>query len=266
MSHIPGNDESSRGSSGESAGAALNAIVDAYIDGRMTVTERAAFEARLTREPALRAEVDAHRRLEAMLREEYAERPTSGLAGASTERADASDTGRIVGRPVVTRTGRWWIGLAAAVMLLVAGWQWGLPLVTRQSGPEARLVAEYAAQVSAGFVPREVCTTSEAFVAWTVKAYGIGISPAALPANVQLLGWTRRDTLSSYTGVLLARVDGREVVVFMDPSDAVVRDGAWSGKGLRVFSQRVGALTLYEVTPDERPAVLPGLKQVETSR
>ncbi len=255
MSHIPGNDASS-GERGEPSGEPISALVDAYIDGRMNVAERAAFEARLTREPDLRAEVAAHQRLEAMLREEYAERPAANpvdVGGASVQ-----------GRSL--RIGRWWLGAAAMIAVVVALWQWGPLTRFRQPLVSDKLVAEYSAQVAGGFVPREICTTNEAFIEWTVSAYGIGISPAGLPASVQLLGWTKRETLSSYTGVLLARVDGREVVVFMDPSGLEAGEAARSGKNLRVFTQRIGGLTLYEVTPSDRPAVLPGLSKVEVSR
>lgn len=263
MNHIPFNNASSGGASGERgepSGEPLDAMVDAYVDGRMSVAERAAFEARLTREPALRAEVAAHQQLEAMLREQYAESPAAGQAIASAGQGDSS------GRGGTRRIGRWWLGAAAAIAVAVALWQWGLLTPSRQPRVGDKLVAEYAAQVAGGFVPKEVCTTNEAFVEWTMTAYGIGISPAALPASVQLLGWTKRDTLSSYTGVLLARVDGQEVIVFMDPSGLEASEASRSGQNLRVFTQRIGGLTLYEVTPSDRPAVLPGLKQVEVSR
>lgn len=254
MNHIP----SDGPSSSRGLDAQIDTDMDAYIDGRMEPAERAAYEERVNREPALRAEVDMHRQLEATLRTSYGE-------AAATPQTGAAD----VAATPTRRSGRWWMGVAAAIVLLVIGWQWVLPAMTRVPGPEEKLVAEYAAQVSAGFVPKEVCTTDEAFVAWTVSTYGIGISPAALPASVQLLGWTRRDTLSSYTGVLLAKVDGREVVVFMDPSGSTAGEpgsAANTRTGLRVFSQRIGGLTLYEVTPRDRPAVLPGLSQVEVAR
>ncbi len=225
--------------------------LDAYLDDRMDEAARAAFESRLVREPRLQREVQAHRAVESGLRAVFV--------------PPAMPTGRRE-RDVAGRIGPWrrW-RLVAMIALCVLGaggyfgWQkWWI-------GPAGPLLAEYDLQVDNGFVPEVVCTTPEAFASWTSDALGTNIEPSDLDARVQLVGWARRDTLSAYTGVLLAIVDGQQVIVTMDPAELIktqaARAGLERGHGsLRVFSTRLGKLMLHEVTPLGEPRIVPRLR------
>jgi hypothetical protein len=212
---------------------------------------RAAFETRLQREPRLQREVQAHRAVESGLRAVFV--------------PPAMPTGQRE-RDVAGRVGPWqrWrlVAMIALCVLGVGGYVgWRMVWI----GPAEPLLAEYDYQVDGGFVPQVVCTTPEAFASWTSDAFGVAIEPTDLDARVQLVGWARRETLSSYTGVLLAVVDGQRVIVTMDPAALIRAPGARAGLerghgSLRVFSSRVGTLMLHEVTPFSEPRIVPGLR------
>lgn len=223
----------------------LDADLDAYIDGRLSGQRLQDFERRLESEPRLRAELQAHRELEGALRTAFS---------VPLARSGAA--------PAAARAPKPWLRLplvrvaAAVVVATLLG-----VLALSVLGPEARhrpdvLLAVYRTTVERGFKPEVVCTTNEEFAGWTKHAFGVALTPAALPASIELLGWSRAPVFSSYTGVLLARVDGREVVVLIDRRDMVAgRLALLRGPELQVFSAQVGPLALHEVTPLGHPSI-----------
>jgi hypothetical protein len=217
--------------------------LERYLDGLMEPDERAEFEREAAASPALREQVALQSRIDAGLRRLMEPREASA---AEPE-------------PVVTRR-LWrpaWLAAAAAVAVVAAGAWW---FVGRgPSGPDP-LEAEYRQVVAAGFVPTVVCTTDEQFRNWVNDKFGEPLQPKPERGDVQYVGWNASRVLSSYSGLLLARVGDDESVVLIDR--AVAEDErlpAPADPSLHQYRRVFGGLVLYEITPLDRPAVLDSL-------
>jgi hypothetical protein len=77
-------------------------------------------------------------------------------------------------------------------------------------------------------------------------------------------GLTYVGGMSRYTTTMLARVDGKPVMVFVDRADSDYRPAQPCGScGLHLFSKQVGPLMLYELTPLDQPKVMEYLRLPE---
>ncbi len=215
--------------------------LDDYLDGRMAGAERAAFEAELERRPDLRAAADLQARIDEQL---------------------LRALGR--GRPQETARARWgwWRYAAAAAVLLAA-----LPLLWFgvRRALETDLEAAYRRTVAAGFRPAEVCTTDGEFRRWVWGKYQAGLAPEPDRGGVEFVGWSYSTVLGPYTALLLARADGREIVVVMDRKEqaAAFPPSLPRLPGLNVFKREIGKLAFFEVTPLDHPAVIEVLREAE---
>jgi hypothetical protein len=260
--------------------------LDAYIDGTLPPEQAVLFERRLADDASLASQVDAARRIDAELREMFAV-PAAGAAlglqqslaaAIGPEPTTAEQAGR-TGNAVVHQAtlgsarpprGRGRLArVAAAGMLLVVA---ALAFVFFTGGVDRTVLAkEYEQQVASGFKPAIVCTTNEAFAQWTTLAFAQPLEPRGLGSNVELLGWSTSNLVPNYAGLLLARVDGKDVMVVMDKPKEF--GAAADGKigSLRTFERRVGPVRLIEVTPFEKPLIVdsivavPGAKAGESS-
>lgn len=239
--------------------------LEAYLDGTLGEAERAAFEGAMAADADLRREVEAQRLMDAAIRRMFvpapgreaavaAEAPVAGTIGPA---GDSGKRRRNQSRQVRRAL------LAAALLLVAAGVYYFGPM-----GPESDLLfggarvsaAEYyRSVVDAGFRPLTVCEDDAQFKAWTRERLGAAMLMNANPA-ISLVGWTYGVTpMSDDTSVLLARVNGREVVVLMDKSASrlhrVKTGGADGGAGLSVFKRTVGPVVMYEITPEGKPWV-----------
>lgn len=241
-----------------------------YLDGLLTGENKAAFEAQIAADPRLKGEVEAHQRMCAGLRsltavgQAPAVSSTLKLAGESAPNAKHS---------------RRWVRIAAIAACIgipaAAGVFWVLapkpaepvkfaPLTSEQYQQKHRdlMLAEYKSQVASGFKPKEVCNTDEQFVDWTTKKLGHGLRPVhgakpGDPAEPVLAGWSVGNTFSAYTGLLLAQVDGKPVMVVMDeapPERMVPKDDATGMP--RMFRRNVNGVWMIEITPLDQPRVI----------
>ncbi len=250
--------------------------LERYLDGLMPAEEAARFEGELAADSALRDQVVAHRRMCGALKAYAAAPGAAALDGSSLPIAHA---------PARRRTPMQWVkfvAVAASIALPLGAAVWYVaprprptefkPLTSEQYQQKNRelILREYRAQVASGFKPKEVCTTDEAFVAWTTKALGHGLRPAhraATPGRAEpvLAGWSRGDIFSAYTGLLLASVDGQPVMVVMDqaPPERMVPPDDASGTP-RLFRRNVNGVWLIEVTPLAEPRVITGIEAAES--
>jgi hypothetical protein len=237
------------------------ALLEQYLDGVLAPAERAAFEARLEREPALRDELrereDLQGAIDASLARLYRYTPPkAGSMGATREGGPA----RPDSRPV-RFTRRLWVltGIAAAVVLASVVLMLYRPSAITYREPDA-LYAQYDA---AGFRPAWKCESDQEFADATAFYLGSAVVVPLATPGVEVLGWSYADEfgkgtpISQQTLSLLTRVEGRNVLVLMDRADRdrtlrVARDS-----GLRLFRRVVNNLVLYEVTPLDAPRVLP---------
>ncbi|MEZ6235828.1 MAG: hypothetical protein R3B68_16715 [Phycisphaerales bacterium] len=245
------------------------AALDRYVDGLMEGDERAAFEARLRGDAALRAEVELQRRIDGRLRAMYAPPARIGLPGrAGVEAGGARDDDgpRLVGATGPSR--KRWVPLAVAAMLALVvggggGYWW---FVVGTPAPFRQPAEIYAAVAARGFEPEWVCTTDEEFVEAVRGRFGRAVLlPVATP-GVEVIGWAYgTPVLTNRTATLMTRVDGHEVLVLIDKgeSDVNLRQageaaGASPGpfSGLRLYKRRLNGLVLYEVSPLDSARVI----------
>ncbi len=230
--------------------------VDAYLDGTLSPGDRDAFEARLSTDDSLRAELELARGIEASLKRSH--NPATLLAPGiprqtGTLKLSASGSGWF--------RRRWALAAAAAIVLLSAA---GYFLYDHFDTGVRRYDAGkfYALAAEHQFVPDWVCQNDEEFKVTTRSNVGQEmLVHQDSPEKIQLVGWayskTYRGTpLGPKTIMLFANVDGNPVVVLVDrlANDAKVRSK--SDPSLHLFRRELGSAVLYEITPRSAPAVL----------
>ncbi len=221
------------------------ARLDAYLDGQMPEAECVAFESELKRRPDLREQLALQERIDEGLRRNLARREVAGEIGLARARRS------------------WWRWVAAAAIALAA-----LPLLWfgARRVLETPLERVYRVTVASGFVPEEVCTTNEAFRAWVASKYtGARLEPEPGQSRVEFVGWSyhKGATLWPYTALLLARAEGRQIVVVMNRKEQIaVRPPAMPRlPGLNVYERVIGKMALYEISPLDHATVIEVLRE-----
>jgi hypothetical protein len=78
-----------------------------------------------------------------------------------------------------------------------------------------------------------------------------------MPAGTMMEGLHYLGGLSRYTTAMLARVNGKPVLVFVDKSSNDTHPAEPTAKsGLHLFRKELGPLVLYELTPLDHPSVM----------
>lgn len=239
--------------------------LEAYLDGQLNPAERASVEAEIQRDPSLRALVERQERIDAGLRRLFAPPAAPELVFSEADASENGVAGRVVSGEVPgTRTGeraarsawrRPWVALVslAAVLALAVGAWWAL-------APDPSTELDELQSLLEGRVawqPMQVCTTGDAFEDWTARRFGQPLRPGPGADRIELVGWRYDRTLSSNTGILLARVGGTPLFVLMDHerNDRNLAPPREHSE-LRVHRRVVGDVVMYEVSPFESPAVL----------
>lgn len=241
-------------------------LIDAHLNGGLAADGRLGFERMLEEHPNLRPELARQERIHKTLRRLFAPPPDSRLhaiADAALVAAPAPAT------PATAPRRR--LAAAAALLGIIAGsWLIWTALGIRVRGPgyvtlpRTSLDDVYDAQVAGGLGPEWRCETDEEFSEAFADRLGQPLVLDALPAGTEALGLSYCNCFTPRTMYLLARSDGRAVIVFVD---RVERDTAPSAPdGLNLFRSRVGPLVLYELSPLETPAVLPFLREPRTDQ
>ncbi len=161
-------------------------------------------------------------------------------------------------------------GLAAGIAAIVA-----ISIFTQGPGsPSAnpdfrpRLAAEfiYDTSVSMGFRPEWRCENDEEFAIAVRDRLGAAMVIPIATTGIELVGWGYSDRyggviLSDDTMVLLARVEGEQVILLVDRAgNELTTNARGSSIKLNVFKQTLGPLMLVEVTPRSAPGLIPNAK------
>jgi len=243
--------------------------LERYLDGLLDEAERAAFEAELAEDPALRAQASLQEKVDGALAAALAAGapdPDAVLARARSEAEGGAGGagGEGAGQVLRPRWIRYLAPLVAAAVLAVVA---GLALQSG-AGPEpdyptgAALLppAElYQGAVAQGFAPQWVCETDEEFATYTERYLGRPLALGETGPDVEALGLSTLRLLSPQTLALLARVDGEPVLVLVD---RVERDRALElppEAALTLHRREADGLVLYELTPLAAPRVFEAL-------
>lgn len=252
--------------------------LDAYLDGLLEEEALSTFENRLEQNPKLRKQVDQQRLIDEALKRMHAEgdvlenamnrvaEAVDAMAGCTPDRAESPVKRFRISLPQ---------GLSIAAILtlgVLSIWNVaeqlpsllspGQPKSSAYEGkPWRNMATVYAETVAAGFEPGWVCNTDEVFSATFQRQLGQGILLSTMPAGVTASGLSYTNTITDRTICLLARVEGKPVMVFIDRID---QDSDHRGadrllpadSDLNLFSRELGALILHELTPLAEPKLL----------
>lgn len=238
--------------------------VDRYLDGVMSESERSAFEAEVANSPSLRDEISLQKHLDSSLRTGFGAPPVVPVAGILT-REEARAFAPKKQRASWSREYKMFGAVAAllAIALSIQAYFW----LTSPGAVEERpsLAEAYYKLVNHKFRPSEECTTREKFAQWMGSRYGVALAPKEDRPDVQFVGWSYSGAISNYTGLLLAKVDGKPVVVAID---TVARQNDWGipcrrqpkdEDGVNFFSAEIDGIALYEITPLDKPRIIDNL-------
>jgi hypothetical protein len=223
--------------------------LEAYLDGVMDESERAAFEAEIERDPRLAAEVALQARLDAALERQFPGVAASALHLAAVEKHFGSAS-----PPIYKLSGsRALIPYAvAAAVFLVAFSLWG-PKWPSQREPvftAIPLAQVYHQTVEDGFEPYYECHDDERFANTFAARQGIPLHLTEMPEGSMMKGLSYLGGLSRETTAMLCDVEGEPVMVFVD---RVEKDRPAAAKEndpeLNIFRTERDGLVFYEVTP-----------------
>ncbi len=233
--------------------------IDRYCDGLLQGQDLEAFEEQAKRDPGLREELVQQRRIDESLRRQFASSSPRSTA-AELRRSLATQESRPMANSASLGRRRWLI--VAALIAIGAGaawqaWDYFKPgTVVYPPKPHRTLVQQYQETINAGFKPDWVCETEEEFANTFRKRLRQKLLLGQLPSGAAALGISHCNTISRRSLMLLARVEGKEVIVFVDRVD---RDSSQEDPkiaGLNLFNRQVGKLILYELTPMAKPILL----------
>lgn len=223
-------------------------MLDRYLDGELTGSEREQFERAVQRDAGLRAAVEAQRRIDERVCALFA--PPSAPGAALTR-----GTGSV-------RSWRGMARLAACSALLFAGawgaWAlWLSPYAGKASGPFADAVRRvFVQETRAGFEPRWVCRDDAQFMEFTRDRLGTALLVTP-QAGLTLLGWGYEPGLMGpLTTTLYAKFEGEPVMVVMDRADKDPAGIEGTAGALRLFRREIAGIALYEVSRAPTPRLL----------
>ncbi len=226
--------------------------LDAYLDGLMETAERESFEREIERDAVLRAQVDAQSLIDASLKRVFAPPaaapPLGATVGApSQEHWSARRLPASVAVPLAA---------AAVLILSVGSWQWWNYEPPIPQTPSYRSMSElYHTTAARGFTAHFVCENDRQFA----TAFNHWLDQPLLPNRPDHVAWvglSRSLIRSKQATYILLKVDGREVLVFVDRYDPAAVEPPPAGAGLHIHVRRLNQLVLYEVTPSDTPEVL----------
>lgn len=233
-------------------------MIDDYVDGVLSEPQRAAFERRLETDSLLRAELERQSRIDAALDNLFTPPPPDNvLAAVQADRRPA--------QPAIYRLFTF-NRLAVAAVLLIAilgGWLYMShvrgPLVP--PGPRYvwhSLQEVYEYRVADGFQPDWSCPDREFAYTFYNNHGAFLLLAAELPDDVVALGLGYNVCISRTTQstLLVIRVKGEPVLLFVDRREADPVHTLPDASKLHLFRRELGELVIYELTPFDQPSVL----------
>jgi hypothetical protein len=230
--------------------------LEAYLDGVMDKSERAAFEAEINRNPRLAAELALQSKLDASL-----ERQFPAVAATASHLASMQKHLEDVSPPIYKLSG--WRALVpyavAAAVFLIAFGLWGprwSPLNRVPAFTAVPLAQVYHQTVKDGFEPYYECHDDKRFADTFAARQGVPLHLTAMPEGSMMKGLSYLGGLSRETTAMLCDVEGDPVMVFVDRSEKDIPSAAKeSDPALNIFRTERDGLVFYEVTPFDTPTM-----------
>lgn len=261
-------------------------LLDGYLDGRLSPGDLAEFESVVSTDASARQQLRDAQAIEEGLREmfsppmadeflpeemhppepipfrqEVREEKSAGGVSSAPQGGSAVKAGEHI-TPRGLRT----LHVAAAAMLAIAAAA-GIYVTTMQNGsppvqptPVAKSkltpAALYARLMKKKFRPEFKCENDEQFASFLGERFGTG-AVLAQASGVEVLGWDYADgMLGEATAVIMAKVDGKEVVLVVDQEkyDKTLEEP--DGE-LSMFRETCNRLVFYEITPIGMAKLLP---------
>lgn len=149
-----------------------------------------------------------------------------------------------------------WVQVAvAASVLLVASlgaWYFSESGIIEPVFNPRSLATIYSETVDRGFKPYYVCDDDVRFAGTFQARLGQALALAKMPASSEMLGISYLGGISRNATAMLCKVDGQEVLVFVDRvgelGQAIATEDV-DGDGLNVFVEEKNGLVFCEVTP-----------------
>jgi hypothetical protein len=239
-----------------------NTRLEAYLDDRMTISDREAFEVELASDQELRRQCDLQREIDESLGRMFAvPAPPIDIIALSGEGESAETLNQLPDRKKAKPRKPW--QTVVAVLVACIAWLVVGKEVYRmyQDGGESRygrvaLAEIYQRSVDGGFIPKWVCDDDQEFAQTFQERQGL---PLLLKPDAQhmMVGLSYLTGVTAKTTTMLARVEDQPILVFVERLDREVQPDhpSWSS-GLKLFRQELGELVLYEVTPLSEPRVI----------
>lgn len=265
----------------------LKELLEKYLDNQLTEDQRTLFEAQANQRKSLSDSIDLQSRIDDSLKRISAPpaKPKLVLPSLASLQAEgdgselqgnalpqrfnlASDAAN--GRSVSTSRRRIWmtslLSSAAALIWLLVGLQ---IFSSGNSGSEIAfrpipLTEVYLQSIDEGFQPYWVCDDPVTFANTFQNRQGVPLRLEQLPANSKMLGLAYLGGLSRSSTSLLATVDGKPVLVFIDriENDWGPPTGYDSNDEIRVTREEKFGLVFYEVSPTTVTAIMDYVSQV----
>lgn len=265
-------------------------LIDAFLEDTLEQPQRAAFEAAMAQSAELRTRVqqaaDLNGRIDAALVRSFGPNAIASPSASASDSSSNSTTTTTAPNLAIRRKKLQTVLAGIAALLAIAASASFIYISNtgglESDGPPLRSPRQaYASIAMSNFQPAEVCTTPEAFAEWTSKKFNATLrpkptststptsTPSATPptlANVQYVGWSYARVVTDYSGVLIAKANGQDVIVIIDRADfetTPAKDCKTrpSKPGQQhVFRSTIGRFVLYEVTPLDQPLVSQSLE------
>ena len=214
---------------------AFDERLEAYLDGVMADDERTSFEAELTANPQLAAEVALQAQIDASLARTFPQVAASAAHIAAFEKHLGT---ALKDRKTATIKIRWpWLvgiaSAAAAALVAFVVWDFDSRSAKLPHFAPTPLAQIYAKTVAEGFEPYYECRDDERFAETFELRQGVPLRLAKLPIGSMMKGLSYPGGLSRETTAMLCDVDGR------------TRDGVCGSRrpGSEDRSQRTAILT-----------------------
>lgn len=238
-------------------------LLDLRLDNRLSPDDAAHFDAQVAPRPEVRRDAALQAQIDATLRRTAA--PSDAARAWAAIQAEQA-----AGRVIQLRrreTLRQWSNFAkAAVIVLAVGgvwWQWNAQRRPAdrpfyETKPWASFDTVYRDEVKRGFKCEWECKTEREFADTFYRRFGQGLLLGSAPPNVRSLGLSYCNTITTQTVILLATVDQKPVLVFVDrPTDPnAAPPTVPPDSGLHAFTRNIGNLLLVEVSPLDQSHVL----------